>query len=283
MILSKQEENKNKIIAGAISATVFGLLLLILLLYVIVTPNPPFASGGGGGLEMALGMMDVGNSNVEYGTMGQVTDVITEPTPVQANNDIITDPNGDVETNIEPKPNTEVKPTVITPTKPVEIIKPKTQAELLAEKFKNHKGQNGGGIGNNENAGQEGAPDGNPNSNGTGGSGGGTGGGHGTGDGPGTGPGRGPGKGGYGFSLAGRNVITPPSLSKDTKEEGKVVVEITVDKNGNVIKADPNGRGTTTNSAILKAKAKQAAMNTKFSPSNDYEEQKGTITIVFSF
>lgn len=283
MISNKAEENKNKVIAGAVSVLLFGLLLLILILYIIVTPNPPFASGGGGGMEMSLGMMDVGNSNVEYGSLGQVTDVITEPTPEQTNNDIITDPNGDVETNIEPKPNTNVKPTVITPTKPVEVIKPKTQAELLAEKFNKNKGKNGGGIGNNNTPGQEGAPDGNPNSNGTGGSGGGTGGGHGTGDGPGTGPGSGSGKGGYGFNLAGRNVTTPPSLSKDTKEEGKVVVEITVDKNGNVIKADPNGRGTTTNSAILKAKAKQAAMNTKFSPSNDYEEQKGTITIVFSF
>jgi len=283
MIHNQAEENKNKVIAGIISLAVFALLVLFLILYVIITPNPPFASGGGGGMEMALGMMDVGNDNVEFGTMGQVTDVITEPTPEQNNNDIITDPNGDVETPIDPKPKTENTKPVTTPTKPVEVIKPKTQAEILAEKFNKNKGKNGGGIGNNSTAGQEGAPDGNPNSHGTGGTGGGTGGGNGTGNGPGNGPGSGMGSGGYGFSLAGRKVMTPPSLSKDTKEEGKVVVEITVDKNGNVIKADPNGRGTTTNSAILKAKARQAAMNTKFSPSNDYEEQKGTITIVFSF
>jgi hypothetical protein len=61
------------------------------------------------------------------------------------------------------------------------------------------------------------------------------------------------------------------------------VVEITVDKNGKVIKADPNGRGTTTSSPMLKAKARQAALATTFNVSGEFEEQKGTITITFSF
>jgi TonB family protein len=67
------------------------------------------------------------------------------------------------------------------------------------------------------------------------------------------------------------------------KEEGKVVVEITVDSEGNVIEANPNGRGTTTSSALLKAKAKQAALATKFNIEGKFEEQRGTITIIFSF
>jgi len=186
MRLSKEEENKNKVIAGTISLVIFGSLLLFLILYMIITPNPPFASGGGSGMEMALGMMNVGNDNVEYGSIGQVTDVVTEQTHAD---DIITDPNGDVVADIEPKQKPETQTTVITPTKPVEIIKPKTQAELLAEKFNKNKGKNGGGIGDNNTAGQEGSPDGNPNADGTGGSGGGKDGGNGTGTGPGTGPG----------------------------------------------------------------------------------------------
>src|ERR1700752_4172567 len=169
MRFSKEEAKKNKVMAGAISLLIFTSLILFLVFYIIIIPNPPFASGGGSGMEMALGMMDVGNDNVEYGSIGQVTDVITEQTPTE--NDIITYPNGDVETNIEPKPKTENQTTVITPTKPVEIIRPKTQAELLAEKFNKNKGKNGGGIGDNNTAGQEGSPDGNPNANGTGGSG----------------------------------------------------------------------------------------------------------------
>ena len=55
------------------------------------------------------------------------------------------------------------------------------------------------------------------------------------------------------------------------------------DKNGKVIKADPNGRGTTTSSPMLKAKARQAALATTFNVSGEFEEQKGTITIIFSF
>ncbi|MES2515491.1 MAG: energy transducer TonB [Bacteroidota bacterium] len=87
---------------------------------------------------------------------------------------------------------------------------------------------------------------------------------------------------GVGIDLSGRRVISNPEISKDTKEQGKVVVEITVDHNGTVINAEPNGRGTTTSSATLKEKAKWAALNTHFN-SSVMQEQKGTITIIFSF
>ena len=60
-------------------------------------------------------------------------------------------------------------------------------------------------------------------------------------------------------------------------------MEITVDKNGNVTKAEATGRGTNTNSAVLKTKARQAAYATKFNVSEKFEEQKGTITIIFKF
>ncbi len=78
-------------------------------------------------------------------------------------------------------------------------------------------------------------------------------------------------------------MVKPPKLPTDLQEEGKVVVEITVDAEGTVIEANPNGRGTTTSSAILKAKAKQAALATKFNIDGKFEEQKGTITIIFTF
>lgn len=86
-----------------------------------------------------------------------------------------------------------------------------------------------------------------------------------------------------GFELEKRSLITSPSFNNDTKEEGKVIVEIVVDKEGNVIEANPNGRGTTTSSTLLKAKAKKIAIATKFSPNQKIEEQRGNITIIFSF
>lgn len=284
MILSQSEENKNKLISLGISLLVFALLLLFLIFYIIVTPNPPFpvTPGGGGGIEFNIGNLIEGTGNVENNGIGEAVKVVesTEVTPPtkQENSaqDIVTSENGeDVNITKTEIKNTTTNATVVIPVKP----KVKTTAELLAEKFNKNKGNNGGGDGNSGHAGNDGSPDGNPNTNGTGG----TGGGDGGGDGPGKGPGKGPGNGGYGFSLSGRSVMTPPVLSKDTKEEGKVVVEITVDKTGKVIKADPNGRGTTTSSPMLKAKARQAALATKFNVSGEFEEQKGTITIVFSF
>ena len=284
MIIPQSEENKNKIISLAISLAVFGLLLLFLLYYIIITPNPPFpvSAGGGGGIEFNIGNLIEGTGNVENNGMGDAVQVVesTEVTPPtnQENSaeEIVTSDNGeDVNITKTETKNTTTNATVVIPVKPKE----KTAAELLKEKFLKNQGKNGGGDGNSGHAGNDGRPDGNPNTNGNGG----TGGGEGGGEGPGKGPGKGIGNGGYGFSLSGRNMVTPPTLSKDTKEEGKVVVEITVDKNGKVIKADPNGRGTTTSSPMLKAKARQAALATVFNVSGEFEEQKGTITIVFSF
>ena len=286
MQLTRSEENKNRLISGAITLVIFLLLLLFLIWYKLVTPNPPFPEmGGGGGQQFSLGMISVGNDQIDFGSMGNVTDVVAEKEP--AKEEIVTAENGEEVPINETKPEIKNNTTVITPVKPKEtvVVKEKTEAEKLAEKFKKNTGKNGGGIGNNEQTGQNGAPDGNPFSNGNGGTGGGTGGGNGTGDGPGDGPGKGPGFGGgkYGIDLKGRAVVKPPVLPKDTKEEGKVVVEITVDSEGNVIEANPNGRGTTTSSALLKAKAKQTALATKFNIDGKFEEQKGTITIIFSF
>ncbi len=111
--------------------------------------------------------------------------------------------------------------------------------------------------------------------------------------------GSGIGKGSFGRvigNLEGRVVVKQPEYPSDTKEEGKVVVEITVDSEGNVIEANPNGRGTTTSSSLLKEKAKLAALATKFnvdakfvghrSNKDEYimpDLQSGTITFVFFF
>lgn len=289
MYLTPQEEIKNKTISAIIALAIFGLLLLFLILFHLVTPNPPFPdSGGGGGMEMALGMMDAGNDVVDFNQMGAAPEVVVSEEPTQKE-ELLSDEKSDVSINEEVKkdeePKKEDKPdiknnTVVIKPKPKEL----TLAEKLALKYKKETGKNGGGVGNNDEAGQQGSPDGNPNGSGTGGTGGGTGGGNGTGNGPGTGPGSGPGIGnGFKFDLKGSMVIKPPTLPKDTKEEGKVVVNIVVDEDGNVVEADPNGRGTTTSSALLKAKARQAAMATKFNVDGKVTERRGTITIIFAF
>ena len=284
MILTKSEESKNQIISGTITLIIFLLLLLFLIFYNMITPNPPFPeSAGGGGQELAFGTMNMGNGDIEYGSLGNVNDVISKP---KEEENLLTDENGEsINLKTEKKEKINENSTVITPVLPSEIIPEKTEAQKVAEKFKKNTGKNGGGIGNNEEAGENGSPNGNPFKNGTGGEG--SGNDNGNGNGNGNGPGSGIGKGGFGrgigIDLKGRAVVKPPKLPSDTKEEGKVVVEITVDSEGNVIEANPNGRGTTTSSALLKAKAKHAALATKFNIDGKFEEQQGTITIVFSF
>ncbi len=296
MELTRSEENKYRAQSGIITALLFSLILLFLIWFQIVTPNPPFpeSGAGGGGQEMAIGLMMAGTEEMDYTDMGTVTDVVTENTPVEE--EMVTDPDGEVVPIEKPKDEKkEEKKTEVTPVEPKPdpvVIKPieKRESDNITDLFKNKKGTGKGSKGSTMTPGEAGDPNGIAGGTGTGGTGTGKNGGDGVGEGPGgPGPGSGgPGGGGVGGSgysanLTGRAVVTPPKLPKDTKEEGKVVVEITVDSQGNVIEATPTGRGTNTSSAVLKKKAVEAAMNTKFNVDGKFEEQRGTITIVFSF
>lgn len=284
MELTRTEENRNKAISATITLLIFALFILFLILFKLITPNPPFpVSSGGTGQEFALGMMNLGNSDLDYSAMGKATTVVAEKQETSEN--LLTDDEGEAVNLNTKKPAVKENKMVITPVKPQpavvkEPVKELTPAEKLALKFKSNSGKSGGGIGNNEEAGQNGSPDGDPFKHGNGGSGGGNDGGNGTGSGPGSGSSVGT---TFGADLRGRTVVARPKFPSDTKEEGKVVVEITVNAQGEVIEAIPNGRGTTTSSSALKAKAKKAAMETKFNVDGKYEEQKGTITIIFSF
>lgn len=90
------------------------------------------------------------------------------------------------------------------------------------------------------------------------------------------------GTGNIDYSLKGRNPESLPKPVYNYQVEGKVVVEITVDKYGKVTKATPGAKGSTTlNDNLLKA-AKKAALNAKFDRKPDAPAyQKGTITYYF--
>lgn len=87
---------------------------------------------------------------------------------------------------------------------------------------------------------------------------------------------------GVAFSLSGRMAKTLPKPSYPGIDEGIVVVEVSIDKYGRVIKAVPGISGTTTkNSALIEA-AKSAALKTTFDSCIDAPEiQIGTITYRF--
>jgi outer membrane biosynthesis protein TonB len=82
--------------------------------------------------------------------------------------------------------------------------------------------------------------------------------------------------------VPGRTLESISKMPAGTNAEGTVVVNITVDQNGNVTEASPDGRGTSTTSPELKLMAKQLALSAKFSKGR-MEYQRGTITIIFVF
>jgi TonB family protein len=107
------------------------------------------------------------------------------------------------------------------------------------------------------------------------GAGGGSGGGTGTGIGQGSGP-------GYSFKLDGRSILSLPKPEYTNQVEGDVVVEVTVDKDGRVIQANPGYRGSTTLDENLLQLAKKAALSARFDRNpNAAAVQKGTITYKF--
>jgi len=95
------------------------------------------------------------------------------------------------------------------------------------------------------------------------------------------GAGGGTGTEGVSWDLAGRQFRTLPKPKYDIQSEGIVVVEITVDRNGNVTQAVPGVKGSTTLEEYFLRVAQEAAMNAKFDPKPDALVQKGTITYHF--
>ena len=84
------------------------------------------------------------------------------------------------------------------------------------------------------------------------------------------------------FSLSGRNALSLPKPEYPGNEEAVVVVSVTVDKSGNVTKADPGAQGSNTINANLLAAARQAALKAKFNADDTAAAlQRGTITYRF--
>lgn len=84
------------------------------------------------------------------------------------------------------------------------------------------------------------------------------------------------------YKVADRSIVRTPTVSNLTQEKGTVTVDVSIDKYGQVRKAVPGGKGTTTSSEYLLTKAKQAAESALFdNVPNAPLEQKGYIIITF--
>jgi len=258
-------------------------IFLLLLFFVMKTPIPPFAeAGGGGGVIVNIGYVESASGDVQPMSQQTAIDPVAEkvkPAP-QQEEQIATQ-------EFEESPVTKVKKEeskvkVKTETKPAQEVKKVTEPVKTVNNAALYKGKTTSSTSQGTattGTGDQGDKNGDPLSkyygkNGSGGPG--------TGIGTGEGPGTGPGKGGMSYTLDGRKMIQSPTVDDRSQETGKVVVSITVDKSGTVIAAIPGYRGSTTTSAYLFSKAKDAAMKAKFNPSSDGADiQKGTITFVF--
>ncbi|MEO0310943.1 MAG: hypothetical protein RIQ89_600, partial [Bacteroidota bacterium] len=252
-----------------LTLAIHGLLLLALIYLVISSPIPPFpVSAGGGGLvnigyvEMASGMeqpmsenttadpvsaADPSKAGEEELITQETEEAVSLPTNVKKNN----------QSNKVTAPSNKVKNT------PNEVRKVDQRA-LFPGAANNSKSQGSASTG----AGDQGDKDGDL-SKYFGKNGGQGGNGSGGGEGDGMGAGKGP---GVSFDVKGRRILRLPKVDDQSQETGRVVVSITVDKNGNVIAAVPGVKGSTTSSSYLYAKSKEAALKTKFDVKADAAE-----------
>lgn len=287
--------------------SVYSILVLIAVLFCIRFWPPSkyevalieSGGGGGGGMEVNFGDSDLGQGTDYQSKVLDVQNSKTNAASTEEDDPILAqDASDDENTAVVPK-NDNPKPAkpITKPNLTPAPQKPKVNQNSSDALSNIIKGKNKGGDGDDGVAGNKGKSNGNLSSDGyynTGGSGGGKGGGKGKGDGTGIGDGTGSGTGGgngngngkgsgSGYSLAGRSALSKPAPNYNCNEEGKVVVEVTVDQNGNVIEARPGARGTTNAASCLTSQAKAAAMKTKWSASpTGASKQVGTITYVFS-
>jgi hypothetical protein len=297
---STDSSNKKKSLL--ISTAIYAVILALLFFIRFWPPyNPENNSalaegGGGGGVTVNFGDSDLGSgANYKSEVLNVKNNVKQAPAKATPEEAIIT------QENTATDATDVVIPTKEKPKKPVPVEKPITKPVPEKPKVSNStndalssilKGSNKGGDGDDKVSGNKGRANGSLGSSGysgTGGSGGGTGGGNGTGNGIGTGSGYGAGSGGgsgggSGYILNGRKALSKPKPNSEcSNETGTIVVQITVDKNGNTISAIPGVKGTTIAAKCLREQAKMAAMNTKWDADNDAPtKQTGTITYNFS-
>jgi hypothetical protein len=94
------------------------------------------------------------------------------------------------------------------------------------------------------------------------------------------GPGGGSGTGGYG--LSGRTLASSGKVKQECNQQGRVVVKITVDQSGKVIKATAGVKGTNNNDPCLLEPARKTAFLHRWKPdSNAPGQQTGFVVVNF--
>jgi outer membrane biosynthesis protein TonB len=282
------KEKKNRL------AAILGTILFhigVLMLFIFLALRTPLPLPGEQGVIVNLGYDETGMGMDQAEQPAPTADKPLPPAPrqVQEEEDYLVQ---DIdEAPAITKKKTEEKRTepekVISEPEPVkEPVKaePEPEPALKPDPKALYKGKGnstqGGQEGQTGQPGDQGDPTGTPGANiynGKSGSGEGTG----EGSGSGTGPGDGSGEG-ISYKLEGRGSLSLFKPAYDSREQGKVVVTIKVDRKGNVISAVSGAKGTNVSDQTLWQLAKDAAIKSKFqSDANAPEVQVGSITYNF--
>ena len=253
--------NKNKVIAGIVTAVVHAIIVVLLFVLCFRTPLP---LPGEAGVEVDMGMFaevnEVASQQVNEATSQQVNE-----TTSQHDEENILSEDEDVPMIEEVKDEKEAEE--VKDVEEVEEVK-EVEEEVLPVVNKRALFQvspNNSDATITENSTNAEGDLGNPNGlkdidryDGHGGSG-----------------------GGPAYDLGGRGAKSILSPSREFAEEGKVVVDIWVDKKGRVTRAEI-GKGTTVTDSNMRESARQAAMSSLFVEDKDASDiQKGTITYTF--
>ena len=226
----------------AVAATVAVHALVVVLLFILALTTP-LPLPGEAGVEVNLGMY---NEGMGFNQQPKPTETVQPAAPQPETKDETVTQDMEEAPAIEaPKPKKE---------------EPKVDERALYKPAKQQESTSSEGITNTP--GDQGSPHGGQDINnyeGQGGSG-----------------------GGPSYDLGGRNAKSLPRPSSDFSEEGTIVVDIWVDRDGRVQRTDI-GKGTTITNTRMRETARQAAMSSVFAPDTDAAElQKGTITYYYT-
>lgn len=269
----KIDKDKRK---GIIGTIIFHVVLLLALLFLAL--RTPLPLPGEEGVEVILGYTDTGYGEVipeNPAPQAQPVPVPVSPPEEEIIEEIVTQttdeslvipdtkPEKEIEKPIEETPEELIEEKIIPEPEPIEEIPPQPEVNPRAL-FKGSQSSNdeGGSSGIAGGEGSQGRPDGLREVQRYDGQGG-------RGDGP-------------SYSLGGRGSKYLERPSTNFQEQGDVVVDIWVDRSGNVKRASVSPRGTTILDANLRNTAVKAAYNSTFSEDVKAPDlQKGTITYTF--
>lgn len=253
-----------------ITVVIHVVLILLLFIFGLKYLDPPLEQG----IAVNFGTTDYGSGDVQ--PLEKIQSSPTQSTPQEQmqpeseiKEEVVTQ-----EAEDAPVIKKEEKPKETTaPAKEQPKVQPKAEptpdkstSDALSSLINAPKndGKSQSGEGDDNKAGDKGSPDGDPNASSY--------------------YGMGKGLDGDGnYLLGGRRAINKRIIVQDCNQEGTVVVDITVDRNGNVTSAVPGVSGTTNNSKCLTDPAKRAALETKFnSDPKAPSGQRGQIIYRFS-